>query len=78
MKIPLLKMSEIDCGGISRADWLTDVRYASRRATIRMILSVGQTPEHGLTPRGTNHQVRNAGLLGGDGVAEVLHATEVE
>jgi len=68
-------MSEIDGGGVSRADGFADVRNPPFAATIRMVFSVGQAPEHRLAPRSADHQVRDGRLLRGQRIAKVFNAT---
>jgi hypothetical protein len=69
-------MAEVDGGGVSGADRLADVRNSSGSAAVGVVLPVGQAAEHGLTPGCADHQVGHAGLLGCQGIAKVVHATE--
>ena len=75
-KISSLVVSEGNRGGVSGADGSTDVRDSPGGAAVGVVLAVGQAAEHGLAPGCADHQVRDGGRLGRQGVAESVDAAE--
>ena len=76
VKINSLEVSEGNRGGVSGADGSTDVRDSPGGAAVAVVLAVGQATEHGLAPGCADHQVRDGGRLGRQGVAESVDAAE--
>jgi len=71
-----LEVPEVDGGRVSGTHGLADLRHPPGLAAVGVVLPVGQAAEHGLAPGRADHQVRDGGLLGGQGVAEGVDAAE--